>query len=73
MSSNELSNSFLTTSPGNVIEQLPLRHRWAMSSNSILIAYGYSPVECGLDEACAALGRRAVEAGCLQRQNSSCA
>ena len=27
--------SFLTKSPGNVIEQLPLRHRWAMSSNEV--------------------------------------
>ena len=28
----------------------------------VLIAYDYSPVECGLDEACAALGRRAQPA-----------
>ena len=41
MSSNELSNSFLTTSPGNVIEQLPLRHRWAMSSNELSNSFHY--------------------------------
>ena len=45
MSSDELSNSFLTTSLGNVIEQLPLRHRRAMSSNEL-----YGELKCAAND-----------------------